>query len=639
MASWGQTQEPNVKVIESVKRTTLQPASGENLIIGGVLISNTGELTPQLITSRSEFLNMYTPDGNITSEFIESLNKLNEDAGTIFLNTYRLLGSARMVICRASGLNGAQYMKEIGKGSEEYVMKDSEILKKIPEFKIKITDIDSDWYLNLRDIGIVGSGKLSDVPAKTLNALAEKLNETSIFHLTDPVEVNEDGTEATFTNAFVGSSILDITNSSIPEGLLNIEIDPSINEDFSVKNYILNMNATSGTLKVEFSKNQKDGSINIHLDTNTESVDYIIGPDADEGQITLEEFNEYVSDIQIVCPEGLENLEDIPEITEEDPTASLVVNVEIPEDSNMLIVSDRDYQKAWDALAEEERYVMEGLCDCGMNKTLHQNYIATTAVSMNCFYPISPVRSTNYMVISNHFAKITLDNMNLYQICPWDIDDGTVGFKFFASPAVLYWEAVFRNRAANNEFAAVLGEINGVVSPVSLAKEFNRKERQLLLTKRINTIFNDVALNTIYINDCYTKQSAKDIMQEENNVRLKIHISKSMPKLLSQFRGRQSNFRTWDDAATVVRTWFKSNILPKNYTIADYRVDCSEVENTPEIQAQNKLVIKIHVRYYNTAKYIEVYNIAFYHLQRIARFYSNVRLKFIELLENLRNLP
>lgn len=611
MTSWGRTEEPNVKVIESVKRTTLQPASGENLLIGGVLISNTGSLDPQLITSRSEFLNMYTPDGNITSEFIESLNSLNEDAGTIFLNTYRLLGSARMVICRASGLNGVQYLKEIGTGVEEYVMKDSEILKKIPEYKIKITDPDSEWYLNIKNVGIVGNGKKADVPAKTLNSLFEKLNEMSSFHMVGEAVVSEDETEITISNSYVGSNILDKSDSSIPNGLLNITIDPSVDEDFTVSNYILNVNATSGTLKASFSKNHKDGSINVHIDTNSESMDYIIGGDTDEGQISLSDFNSFVDDIQIICPKGLDTLEDIPEITDENPNAALLIDVAIPDDSGMLTVSDRDYQKAWDALAEEERYVMEGVCDCGMIKTLHQNYIATTAVAMNCFYPISPVRATNYMTISNHFAKITLDNMNLYQICPWDIDDGTVGFAFNASPAVLYWEAVFRNRSANNEFAGVFGEINGIVSPVKLAKEFNRKEREMLLTKRINTIFNDVALNSIYINDCFTKQSAKDIMQEENNVRLKIHISKSMPRLLSQFRGRQSNFRTWDDAATVVRTWFKQNILPKNYTIADYRVDCSELENTPEVQAQNKLVMKIHVRYYNNTKYVEVANIAY----------------------------
>lgn len=610
MASWGRTPEPNVTVTEEVKRSVLQPAAGENLLIGGVLITNTGITDPYLVTSRSEFLNMYTPDGNITAEFIESLNKLNEDAGTIFLNTYRLLGSARMVLCRASSLNGVQYLKEIGKGVNEYVLKDGEILKKVPEFKIKIRDIEQDWYINVRDVGIIGSGNLADVPSATLNALAEKLNETSLFHLTDPVVLDDENNELTVTNAFVGKNILDKENTNIPTGMQNISITPSIDEDFTVSNYIVNENATAGVLKVTFSKVSKDKSVNVTIQNAVETLDFIIGTDTDDGQISLSDLNEMINGVNIVAGKGLYDIEDIPEVTAENPTASLVIDVAIPEDSSMLTVTDRDYQKAWDKLTEEERYVMEGVCDCGMNKTLHQNYIATTAISMNCFYPISPVRSTNYLTISNHFSKITSDHMNLYQICPWDLDDGTVGFAFNASPAVLYWEAVFKNRAANNEFAATMGEINGIVNPVSLTKEFNKMERELLLTKRINTIFNDVAKNKIYINDFYTKQSTKDIMQEENNSRMRIHISKSMPALLSQFRGRQSNERTWDDAATVVRTWFKQNILPKNYTIQDYMVECNSQLNTPEVQAQNKLVIKIQVRYYNTARYVEVINVA-----------------------------
>lgn len=201
--------------------------------------------------------------------------------------------------------------------------------------------------------------------------------------------------------------------------------------------------------------------------------------------------------------------------------------------------------------------------------------------------------------------------MVLYKIAPWDEDDGTLGFKYDCSPAVLYWEAVARNKGNNNEFAAVMGEIRGVVNPVGLATEFNRKERQLLLSKKINTIFNDIALNSVYINDCYTAQATKNIMSEENNVRLKIRISRAMPVLLSQFRGRQSNVKTWNEVESVIRYWFKSTILPMNYTIADYLVICDSSNNPPEVQRANKLVVRVMVRYYSNIKYIEVYHDAY----------------------------
>ena len=56
MATWKETLEPYVKVIESVKTAALNPTAGEDLIIGAVIISDTGPSTPTLITSQSEFL-------------------------------------------------------------------------------------------------------------------------------------------------------------------------------------------------------------------------------------------------------------------------------------------------------------------------------------------------------------------------------------------------------------------------------------------------------------------------------------------------------------------------------------------------------------------------------------------------------
>ena len=38
------------------------------------------------------------------------------------------------------------------------------------------------------------------------------------------------------------------------------------------------------------------------------------------------------------------------------------------------------------------------------------------------------------------------------------------------------------------------------------------------------------------------------------------------------------------------------------------KITCDENLNPPEVQAQNKLVIRVQVRYYNTSKYVVVYN-------------------------------
>ena len=411
--------------------------------------------------------------------------------------------------------------------------------------------------------------------------------------------VSEDKKTLTFSDIFTSSNPFIDNSDSDDEGFTNVTIN--VSNEFTIENYVMNINSTAGTLDVMLTKSKSEDGLDrdIYIIDVVNGVDeqtFVIGSNPEEGEITLEEFNEMYGDVvQIVCPKGLDSVSFSPE-------NKIHIDLKIPSTSNLLATSDRDYQKAWDLIQTEERYVVEGFCDLGECNSAQQNYIAAAARSLNAFYPISPCKSTNYMTIANHFNKITTgaNDMVLYKIAPWDNDDGTLGFEFDCSPAVLYWEAVARNKGNNNEFAAVMGEIRGVVSPVGLSTEFNRKERQLLLTKKINTIFNDLALSAVYINDNWTAQSSKNIMSEENNVRLKIRISRAMPVLLSQFRGRQSNVKTWNDVVSVISYWFKSTILPMNYTIADYLVQCDSVNNPPEIQRANKLVVRVMVRYYST---------------------------------------
>ena len=143
---------------------------------------------------------------------------------------------------------------------------------------------------------------------------------------------------------------------------------------------------------------------------------------------------------------------------------------------------------------------------------------------------------------------------------------------------------------------------------VNPAKDFKKTERQLLLTKKINTVFHDLYLERYYINDNYTKQSVENVMSEECNSRFQIRISKAMPILLNQFKGRQANARTWAEATSVVDYWFKTVILPMNYSISDYRIICDESNNPVEVQRANKMIIRIECRFYSSIKYIIVYN-------------------------------
>jgi hypothetical protein len=81
-----------------------------------------------------------------------------------------------------------------------------------------------------------------------------------------------------------------------------------------------------------------------------------------------------------------------------------------------------------------------------------------------------------------------------------------------------------------------------------------------------------------------------------------------MPLLLRQFTGRKISSKLWDDAKGVINYWFRSSIMSKQYTVAEYIVIIDESNNPIELQKQNKMAVTVNVRYSNSLKYITVYH-------------------------------
>ena len=175
MAQWTETLEPYVKVKERIRTATINRTAGESLIIGVAFISDAGPSTPTLITSQSEFLSTYASQ-DITQSYVEGLNQLytgddNTLASTMWANAYRLAGSNSMLCVRASKANNTYFVKPlVGDVNDTYVLRDGEMLKKVPAFKIALDDIygdeanwDSDgWSINISGIGIFGN-RVTDV--------------------------------------------------------------------------------------------------------------------------------------------------------------------------------------------------------------------------------------------------------------------------------------------------------------------------------------------------------------------------------------------------------------------------------------------------------------------------------------------
>ena len=277
-----------------------------------------------------------------------------------------------------------------------------------------------------------------------------------------------------------------------------------------------------------------------------------------------------------------------------------------PEKYSILNISDTDMVKALDLISQDEVYTVEGLSDLGNTAPMFQTVLANMAINENYFYPISTVNSTNYLAIANGLNRLSQDSCKLYASAPWDVDTGTVGFKYYASPSVLFWEAVGRNRALDREFASVFGfGATGVVQYQKPVVEFNKRQRQLLLSKKINTATWNTQGQTWCMNDSYTKQTENNILGEDGNSRLCIRISKAMPALLKQFIGRKISDVLYADAYNVILYWFKSNIFPMLYTIDDVRITIADV-NTDEDRRANRMRVLVECKYSRSLKYIVV---------------------------------
>ena len=106
-------------------------------------------------------------------------------------------------------------------------------------------------------------------------------------------------------------------------------------------------------------------------------------------------------------------------------------------------------------------------------------------------------------------------------------------------------------------------------------------------------------------------QTEDNVLKEECNVRLEIRISKAMPVLLNQFKGYQNSAKTRAQVCDVINYWFKTTTMGYGTTIQDWQVICDSTNNTDNDVRSCKLNVTVNVRYYNSVKYITVFNVAF----------------------------
>ena len=340
---------------------------------------------------------------------------------------------------------------------------------------------------------------------------------------------------------------------------------------------------------------------------------YNVGNIPGRGDLTVKELNNSLQMINFHLPDNLGDL-GLDYYNPADTTKSeIVLNLDVdPDKTDLLSVDINDLKKAIDKLELDDTYITEGLTDLGYTDPSYQNYLANLAANGNYFYPISTVNSSNYLAIANSINRVSGGSKaryKLYASAPWDEDSGTVGFQYYASPSVIYWEAVNRNRALGKEFAAVFGQNNGFVAYQSPVTQFNKKTRELLLGKKINTVKWNQSASQWEMNDSFTLDNTQDntIMQDDGNSRLAIRIAKNVGECVKQYIGEKIGSSMFTDVEETIKAWMNINILPLKYGIDDFNVTVNDDTINPvSLQRQNKMRILLEVRFERTLKYITI---------------------------------
>ena len=372
---------------------------------------------------------------------------------------------------------------------------------------------------------------------------------------------------------------------------------------------VADLNDSLNMIGLTLPDNMRDLNIN-YYGYQTDDAHWVEVPAETDGAESAESVDDYEALLKVT---GM-SINDFRKVTDtgkvyqyqENGSDQIYVDLNLdPEETTLLNVGDADLKKALDLIGIDEIYVTEGLCDLGNTEPSFQSYMANMAINQNYFYPISTVNSTNYMTIGNSASKISQDSYKLYMSAPWDSDVSSLGFQTYISPSVLYWETVNRNRRNNEEFRGVFGQGSPVQMQDPVA-EFNKKTRQLLLTRKVNTVMWNTQTSAWNMNDNYTKQSADNIMSDEANSRLAIRIAKAMPVLLRQFIGWRITPRLWASATDVIDYWFKTSILSLTYNLDAYQIIIDETNNPVEVQRASKMAVQINVRFQKSLKYVTV---------------------------------
>lgn len=171
------------------------------------------------------------------------------------------------------------------------------------------------------------------------------------------------------------------------------------------------------------------------------------------------------------------------------------------------------------------------------------------------------------------------------------------------SGTTLYLKAVI-----DYKYKPIFG-INAPIPLVDSDHEFTLSQREILLDYNANSIVKDRVLSLFYINNNLTEEATRDDspLGEENNARYAIRLSKSLALYVERYIGEPNNQVTRNKITSDLNNFINNFKETNPGRMVDHRVICDETNNTPADIANNRLNIRVEVRFAKSVKYVVVF--------------------------------
>jgi hypothetical protein len=157
-------------------------------------------------------------------------------------------------------------------------------------------------------------------------------------------------------------------------------------------------------------------------------------------------------------------------------------------------------------------------------------------------------------------------------------------------------------------YAPIFG-LNASLLLTEADHEFRLNFREAFLDKNINCIVRDRTLNLWYFNNNLTEENRRDEspLGEDNNARAAIKLAKILGIFVERYIGEPNNLVTRRRVVDEVSSFIRDFINSRNTNLVDYRVICDETNNTPADIANNRLNIRVEVKFAKSIKYIVIF--------------------------------